>query len=165
MSEIVLESVLVCPVCGFAKRETMPIKACQFFYECAAVRRCCAPKPATAASFVPMVRRSVRRCRAKTATCRAVERLRGVLLSRSRGPQLWLTRETSQWRTTIHRSCLCSLVHQPSGSTGAIRSLNLRRVRNGYARGKTSGKLALADTRGKRRTCYHVRYHPLFKSY
>jgi len=129
------------------------------------VRRCCAPKPATAASFVPMVRRSVRRCRAKTATCRAVERLRGVLLSRSRGPQLWPTGEPCQWRTTIHRSCLCSLVHQPSGSTGAIRSMNLRRVRNGYARGKTSGKFALADTRGKRRTCYHIRYHLLFKSY
>src|SRR6516164_3579061 len=91
MSEIVLESVLVCPVCGFAKRETMPIKACQFFYECAAVRRCCAPRLATAASFVPTARRSVPRCRAKTATCRAVEPLRGVLLSRSRGPQLWLT--------------------------------------------------------------------------
>jgi hypothetical protein len=35
MSEVVLESVLVCPVCGFAKLETMPTDACQFFYECA----------------------------------------------------------------------------------------------------------------------------------
>jgi len=34
MSEVLLESVLVCPVCGFAKRETMPTDACQFFYEC-----------------------------------------------------------------------------------------------------------------------------------
>ena len=25
---------LVCPVCGLAKRETMPIGACQIFYEC-----------------------------------------------------------------------------------------------------------------------------------
>ena len=44
MSEIVLESVLVCPVCGFAKRETMPIKACQFFYECAACKTLLRPK-------------------------------------------------------------------------------------------------------------------------
>jgi hypothetical protein len=40
----VLESVLVCPVCGFAKRETMPIKACQFFYECAARKTLLRPK-------------------------------------------------------------------------------------------------------------------------
>jgi len=30
-----LESVLTCPRCGFAKRETMPTDACQFFYQCA----------------------------------------------------------------------------------------------------------------------------------
>lgn len=29
-----LESVLTCPRCGFSKRETMPLDACQFFYEC-----------------------------------------------------------------------------------------------------------------------------------
>jgi hypothetical protein len=29
-----LESVLTCPQCGFAKRETMPTDSCQFFYEC-----------------------------------------------------------------------------------------------------------------------------------
>ncbi|HUV96353.1 MAG TPA: GDCCVxC domain-containing (seleno)protein [Acidobacteriaceae bacterium] len=34
MSDIVLESVLICPHCGFAKRETMPADACQFYYEC-----------------------------------------------------------------------------------------------------------------------------------
>ena len=39
-----LESVLVCPVCGFAKRETMAIKACQFFYECAACKTLLRPK-------------------------------------------------------------------------------------------------------------------------
>lgn len=31
---VVLESVLTCPECGFAKRETMPTDACQFYYEC-----------------------------------------------------------------------------------------------------------------------------------
>jgi hypothetical protein len=34
VSEVLLESVLVCPVCNFAKRETIPTAACQFFYEC-----------------------------------------------------------------------------------------------------------------------------------
>ena len=30
----VLESVLTCPACGHARKETMPTDACQFFYEC-----------------------------------------------------------------------------------------------------------------------------------
>ena len=34
MKGVVLESVLTCPHCGFAKLETMPTDACQFFYEC-----------------------------------------------------------------------------------------------------------------------------------
>ena len=34
MKTVVLESVLTCPHCGFAKQETMPTDACQFFYEC-----------------------------------------------------------------------------------------------------------------------------------
>ena len=29
-----LESELTCPNCGFAKQETMPTDACQFYYEC-----------------------------------------------------------------------------------------------------------------------------------
>lgn len=31
---IVLQSLLTCPNCGFQKEETMPTDACQFFYEC-----------------------------------------------------------------------------------------------------------------------------------
>jgi hypothetical protein len=34
MDAIVLESILTCPHCGFARQETMPTDACQFFYEC-----------------------------------------------------------------------------------------------------------------------------------
>jgi hypothetical protein len=34
MTQIVLESVLTCPACGFQKAETMPVDACQYFYEC-----------------------------------------------------------------------------------------------------------------------------------
>jgi hypothetical protein len=30
----ILESVLTCPHCGHAKRETMPTDACLFFYRC-----------------------------------------------------------------------------------------------------------------------------------
>jgi hypothetical protein len=35
MNNIILESVITCPRCGFARRETMPVDACQFFYDCA----------------------------------------------------------------------------------------------------------------------------------
>lgn len=31
---VVLQSLITCPKCGFAKNETMPTNACQFFYEC-----------------------------------------------------------------------------------------------------------------------------------
>ncbi|HXR57622.1 MAG TPA: GDCCVxC domain-containing (seleno)protein [Casimicrobiaceae bacterium] len=31
---VVLDSVLTCPNCGFARLEHMPTDACQFFYEC-----------------------------------------------------------------------------------------------------------------------------------
>jgi len=34
MNAVVLESVLTCPNCGFARQETMPTDACQFFYQC-----------------------------------------------------------------------------------------------------------------------------------
>lgn len=34
MSDPILESVLTCPECGFAKAEAMPTDACQFYYEC-----------------------------------------------------------------------------------------------------------------------------------
>ena len=27
-------SIITCPECGHAKREMMPVDACQFFYEC-----------------------------------------------------------------------------------------------------------------------------------
>lgn len=34
-NNVILHSVITCPRCGFAKREEMPIDACQFFYQCA----------------------------------------------------------------------------------------------------------------------------------
>jgi len=39
-----LESVLTCPRCGSARRETMPTDACQFFYECSGCGALLRPK-------------------------------------------------------------------------------------------------------------------------
>ena len=36
MSNIILESVITCPKCGFNKKEVMPTDACQYYYECTA---------------------------------------------------------------------------------------------------------------------------------
>jgi hypothetical protein len=60
MDSIVLESVLTFPECGFAKQESMPTDACQFVYEHATVRPCCAPIGVTTAYSVRLVRGSVR---------------------------------------------------------------------------------------------------------
>jgi hypothetical protein len=51
MIDVLLESVLVCPVCGFAKRETMPTDACQFFYECFNCKTVLRPKPSDCCVF------------------------------------------------------------------------------------------------------------------
>ena len=32
--EIILESLITCPNCGYEKTGTMPSNACQYFYEC-----------------------------------------------------------------------------------------------------------------------------------
>lgn len=32
--DLILKSIITCPVCGFAKSETMPTNACQYYYEC-----------------------------------------------------------------------------------------------------------------------------------
>ncbi|MDZ4747568.1 MAG: GDCCVxC domain-containing (seleno)protein [Bacteroidota bacterium] len=34
ISDILLESVITCPVCGHQQQEIMPVDACVFFYEC-----------------------------------------------------------------------------------------------------------------------------------
>ena len=39
-----LESTLTCPNCGHAKRELMPVDACQFFYECEHCKALLRPK-------------------------------------------------------------------------------------------------------------------------
>jgi hypothetical protein len=44
MSDIILESEITCPHCGVTKRETMPLDACQFYYECGNCKRLLRPK-------------------------------------------------------------------------------------------------------------------------
>ncbi|WP_372780063.1 GDCCVxC domain-containing (seleno)protein [Litorivivens sp.] len=34
MSNVALKTVLTCPECGETSSETMPVDACQWFYEC-----------------------------------------------------------------------------------------------------------------------------------
>ncbi|MCF6148913.1 MAG: hypothetical protein E3K37_09660 [Candidatus Kuenenia sp.] len=41
---ITLESVVTCPICGFAKKETMPTDSCRFFYECTNCKSILKPK-------------------------------------------------------------------------------------------------------------------------
>ena len=45
MNAVVLESVLTCPHCGFAKQETMPTDACLFYYECSNCKTLLRPNP------------------------------------------------------------------------------------------------------------------------
>jgi hypothetical protein len=51
MSAPILESVITCPACGFAKSEPMPTDACQFFYECANCRTVLRPRPGDCCVF------------------------------------------------------------------------------------------------------------------
>lgn len=46
-----LESVLTCPHCGFAKLETMPTDACQFFYGCLNCKTLLRPTPGDCCVF------------------------------------------------------------------------------------------------------------------
>jgi hypothetical protein len=46
-----LESVLTCPECGFRERETMPVDACQFFYECSGCKAPLRPQPGDCCVF------------------------------------------------------------------------------------------------------------------
>ncbi|AOJ73169.1 MULTISPECIES: GDCCVxC domain-containing (seleno)protein [Burkholderia] len=51
MNEIVRESVLTCPHCGFARRETMPEDVCLFYYACGACGALLRPKPGDCCVF------------------------------------------------------------------------------------------------------------------
>jgi len=51
MNPVILESVVTCPNCGFARQETMPTDACQFYYECARCQTLLRPKPGDCCVF------------------------------------------------------------------------------------------------------------------
>ena len=51
MRAVTLESVLMCPRCGFAKAETMPTDACQFYYECENCKALLRPRPGDCCVF------------------------------------------------------------------------------------------------------------------
>lgn len=42
--EIKYQSIITCPFCGYQKEETMPVDACQFFYECTNCHQLIRPK-------------------------------------------------------------------------------------------------------------------------
>lgn len=47
----ILESTITCPNCGFRQAETMPVNACQYFYECPACHAMLKPKPGDCCVF------------------------------------------------------------------------------------------------------------------
>jgi hypothetical protein len=49
--KIELESVIACPECGHQEKETMPVDACQFFYECKGCGKVLKPKPGDCCVF------------------------------------------------------------------------------------------------------------------
>src|SRR6266850_5170966 len=51
MNTPILESVLTCPKCGFAKAESMPTDACQFHYECTRCGALLRPNPGDCCVF------------------------------------------------------------------------------------------------------------------
>lgn len=51
MNTVILESVITCPHCGYAKREAMPADACQFYYECQNCKALLHPKPGDCCVF------------------------------------------------------------------------------------------------------------------
>ena len=44
-------STIACPVCGHRKAETMPVDACQYFYDCENCKTVLKPKPGDCCVF------------------------------------------------------------------------------------------------------------------
>ena len=51
MATIVVDSALTCPQCGHVAHETMPVDACQFFYQCVACKTLLKPQPGDCCVF------------------------------------------------------------------------------------------------------------------
>ena len=50
-AEPILESTITCPHCGTAKTETMPVNACQYFYDCSGCGAVLRPLPGDCCVF------------------------------------------------------------------------------------------------------------------
>jgi hypothetical protein len=48
---MILESVITCPHCQAERCETMPVDACQYFYECSGCKTMLRPKPGDCCVF------------------------------------------------------------------------------------------------------------------
>ncbi|MGH8155735.1 MAG: GDCCVxC domain-containing (seleno)protein [Rhodanobacteraceae bacterium] len=69
MADVVYESVLTCPRCGYAERVRMPGRACIFFHECGNCHALLRPQPGDCCVFCsygsvpcPPVQRRNARC-------------------------------------------------------------------------------------------------------
>ncbi len=51
IAEIVPQSAITCPECGFTKVEAMPTDACQWFYDCDGCETVLKPKPGDCCVF------------------------------------------------------------------------------------------------------------------
>ncbi|MGH8116784.1 MAG: GDCCVxC domain-containing (seleno)protein [Rhodanobacteraceae bacterium] len=51
MREVVHESVLTCPQCGYAQQEHMPDDACLYFYQCSRCNTWLRPQPGDCCVF------------------------------------------------------------------------------------------------------------------
>jgi hypothetical protein len=49
--QVVLESTITCPQCGFSSKEIMPTDACQFFYDCKGCGAVLKPRPGDCCVF------------------------------------------------------------------------------------------------------------------
>ena len=50
-AKITLTSILTCPECGHRRTETMPVDACQWFYDCRSCHAVLKPKPGDCCVF------------------------------------------------------------------------------------------------------------------
>ena len=48
---IELQSTITCPLCATSRTETMPVNACQYFYECTGCGALLRPKPGDCCVF------------------------------------------------------------------------------------------------------------------
>jgi len=72
MSNFIPDSTITCPVCGFAKSETMPTDACQWFYECTNCHTVLKPKAGDCCvycSYGTVPCPSIQETRAQSACC------------------------------------------------------------------------------------------------